>query len=426
MLALLFWPFTTAAQELIVPLQLSFSDPGARSMGFGGAFVALADDATAAFANPAGLEQLLKPELSIEARSWAYSSPFTEAGRAEGMPSGNGIDNVDGLRTSTSEFDTADISFLSFAYPGDQISLAAFKHTYANLDFASETQGIFAGGTDCCQQRNLDQRATSSFDVESFGLAASYRVSDRLNVGISAVYYDVRLTATVTQYLTDDDSLASLFRRNSYLPERSVISQTSTMDESDWGLTAGFLWKPAARWSIGGVYRQAPEVSMHAEVYAGQAVDFGVPPGDILVAGTAGPVEFPDVIGLGFAYRAMNEHLTLSFQFDHIEYSSIPESIGVDDQTIDDVIQVHVGAEYVFLDSTPIIAVRLGAWFDPDHQMRATADEPYLRALLPAGEDEIHFAAGIGVAVKRFQIDVAMDIADRVDTVSLSAVYNFR
>jgi hypothetical protein len=61
-------PAGVSGQETIVPLQLSFSDPGARSMGFGGAFVALADDATAAFANPAGLVQLLRPEVSVEGR----------------------------------------------------------------------------------------------------------------------------------------------------------------------------------------------------------------------------------------------------------------------------------------------------------------------------------------------------------------------
>ena len=53
------------AQQTVVPLQFSFSDPGARSMGFGGAFVGLADDATAAIANPAGLAQLIKPEVSF-------------------------------------------------------------------------------------------------------------------------------------------------------------------------------------------------------------------------------------------------------------------------------------------------------------------------------------------------------------------------
>ena len=38
---------------------------GARAMGMGGAFIAIADDATAASWNPAGLIQLEKPELSI-------------------------------------------------------------------------------------------------------------------------------------------------------------------------------------------------------------------------------------------------------------------------------------------------------------------------------------------------------------------------
>ena len=87
-------PAGASAQQPIIPLQLSFSDPGARSMGFGGAFVALADDATAAFANPAGLTQLLKPEISIESRYWNYSTPYTVGGRAEGLTSGFGIVSV--------------------------------------------------------------------------------------------------------------------------------------------------------------------------------------------------------------------------------------------------------------------------------------------------------------------------------------------
>ena len=57
--------------------------------------------------------------------------------------------------------------------------------------------------------------------------------------------------------------------------------------------------------------------------------------------------------------------------------------------------------------------------------MRATSDEPFIRALMPRGDDEIHFAAGIGVAMQNFQIDLGVDFADRVDTVSLSAIYSF-
>ena len=87
--------------------------------------------------------------------------------------------------------------------------------------------------------------------------------------------------------------------------------------------------------------------------------------------------------------------------------------------------ELHLGAEYVFLGTTPIIAVRLGAWLEPDHQIRATGDDPFTRALLPRGDDDMHYSAGLGVAMQRFQIDVAVDFADRLDTVSLSAIYNF-
>ena len=58
------------AQETVLALEFDFSKPGARSLGFGGAFAALADDATAAFANPAGLVQLSRSEVSIEGRNW--------------------------------------------------------------------------------------------------------------------------------------------------------------------------------------------------------------------------------------------------------------------------------------------------------------------------------------------------------------------
>ncbi|MCJ7755499.1 MAG: hypothetical protein MUP13_13120, partial [Thermoanaerobaculales bacterium] len=64
-------PATSAiAQETPSTFEFSFSNPGARSLGLGGAFAALADDATAAFANPAGLVQLVSIEVSAELRHW--------------------------------------------------------------------------------------------------------------------------------------------------------------------------------------------------------------------------------------------------------------------------------------------------------------------------------------------------------------------
>ena len=56
--------------EALSGLQFNFGNPGARSLGMGGAFLGLADDASAAEANPAGLTILRKPEISIEARNY--------------------------------------------------------------------------------------------------------------------------------------------------------------------------------------------------------------------------------------------------------------------------------------------------------------------------------------------------------------------
>ncbi|MCP4202298.1 MAG: hypothetical protein GY769_10225 [bacterium] len=422
-----------AGQEPIVPLQLSFSDPGARSMGFGGAFVALADDATAAFSNPAGLVQLVEPEFSIEARRWSYSTPFTERGRVEGLPSGFGADTTAGLRTATSEDVVTGLAFLSLAYPKGRWSLAFFRHQMASFEFSSETRGLFGGGTDCCQDRFFDQRVTTDLNFVSYGLSAGYRLGENIDLGFGVIYHETSLNSLATVYLPDEDPFVNLLAPTSFLPERSLVSQSIFGDDTDWGLIGGFLWRPSNGWTIGGIYRQGPEARIAIESRAGEALDLGVPPGAVLRRVSGISVELPWVIGLGFAYRAPDGGLTVSFQWDHIEYSTILKSLeaiaaSVDEpneQALDDADELHLGGEYVFLRSTPVIAVRVGAWLDPDHQLRDTSDDLFLNALQPRGKDQTHLALGLGVAFQGFQIDIGVDFADEVDTASVSAVYSF-
>ena len=417
-------PAGVSGQEAAVPLQFSFSDPGARSMGFGGAFVALADDATAAFANPAGLVQLLRPEVSIEVRHWSYSTPYTEGGRVEGLPSGFGIDATVGLRTMTSEDNLTGLSFLSFVYPQDQWSFALYRHEVANFEFFSESQGLFGGGTDCCQIRDFDQRVMNDLNIDSYGLSVAYRISDSFDVGLGAVFYDASFASVTTLFDMDDDSPESSFAPNSYLPERLVLTERIFFDDTDWIFTGGFLWRPSESWSIGGVYRQAPDIDLGVQLQAGPAVGPGYTPGDVLLQASLG-LELPELYGAGFAYRAPGDRLTVTFQWDRVKYSNIVDSLGLDDRAMDDVDELHLGAEYVFLTSTPIIAFRLGTWLEPDHQMRAIDDNPFGAAQLPRGEDEMHYTAGLGIVARNFQIDLAIDLSAIVDTVSLSAIYSF-
>ena len=108
------------------------------------------------------------------------------------------------------------------------------------------------------------------------------------------------------------------------------------IDDHDWTFSGGFLWNLSGSWRVGGVYRQGFDVGIGNDITAGVAVDYGVPPGTIIISNRGVPIEFPDVFGLGLAWRGLQEKLTLSFQWDRIGYSSIPQSMGLDDQAIDD------------------------------------------------------------------------------------------
>jgi hypothetical protein len=57
--------------------------------------------------------------------------------------------------------------------------------------------------------------------------------------------------------------------------------------------------------------------------------------------------------------------------------------------------------------------------------MYAIVDDAYMQAMLPRGDDEWHYTAGLGLATARFQVDLAADLSERVNTISLSAIYNF-
>jgi long-subunit fatty acid transport protein len=435
---------SASAQETLNTFEFSFSNPGARSLGLGGAFAALADDATAAFANPAGLVQLIRPEISAEGRYWSYSTEFIAGGRFEGEPTGIGLDTVDGRRTATSNESVSGLSFLSVVYPMGRWSVAVYRHQLAEFRNRAETQGLFhLDETGMYDARQVDRRWATDLDIVSYGLAGGYRISDRLSVGLGIVYFDGRLDAPFEWNLVSGESLETIFGPNPFLPERRLATGGMYFDDTDWGLSAGALWNVAGGWSIGGFYRQGPEFELTYEVTAGPLgwiIDPSISDGTLLTR-VVGQIFLPDVYGLGVAYRSGDGRLTFSFEWDRVEYSSIfgdfdpTAASGIDgdvdpedarpELTADDGNELHLGAEFAFLDREPVIAIRGGVWLDPDHRFRSVSDDQEHRLLFPAGENEIHFALGFGLAFKSFQIDLAADISDLVDTFSLSAIYSF-
>ena len=139
---------------------------------------------------------------------------------------------------------------------------------------------------------------------------------------------------------------------------------------------------------------------------------------------------FPDVWGLGVAYRSPAGDLTVGFEWDRVEYSVILETLAspLADTSlvaVDDADELHLGVEYVFLDSKPVIAIRGGLWHDPDHRFRFIGEDPFDRALFQPGEDVLHIAIGAGIAFRSFQIDIGADFSDVVDQFVISGIYSF-
>src|SRR5436305_11753587 len=94
------YAITDSETNASIPFNLSA--PGARSMGMGGAFLGLADVATAAYTNPAGLTQLVTPEVSAEARHTSYSIPYANGGNAAIDPfSASGVGSSDANSSNT-------------------------------------------------------------------------------------------------------------------------------------------------------------------------------------------------------------------------------------------------------------------------------------------------------------------------------------
>jgi len=272
----------------------------------------------------------------------------------------------------------------------------------------------------------------TSLDFVTYGISGAYRVSDALSLGLSLVYFDGELDIVGQTFLPDEDDVLGIFAPTSYLPERRVGDTSLDIDDTDWGLTAGLLWSISPQWRLGAFYRQGPNFEMRGQTVIGPAGSFfGLPPaGTITSVGTT-PIGFPDVYGLGFTYQPQDGRLTIGVEWDRVEYSTIlgsldSEEIDVSNISLEDGDELHLGAEYIFLRSTTLAAARLGVWLDPDHRPSFTSGGDELeQALFPPGDDEIHYALGLGLAFRRFQIDLGADFSDPVDTVSVSAIYSF-
>ncbi len=413
--------FAITDNEANASLPFSFSNPGARALGMGGAFLGLADDASAAYSNPAGLTQLVSPEVSAELRSVSTNTRWLDGGTVQY----NGYDSS-GLNYSSQDDRTNSLRSFSFVYPGERVSFAVYRYEVVNYDSSFQSAGAaYTTGDGSGSIGNIfPYRVNTSVGIDAYGAAMGLKVNDRLSFGFGLNYYLLNInTATDRLELGDNGAVRG---REANLDGSGKVGFTlgARMVFTDW-LSGGLS------------FRHAPSLGYDAvqssQNQPGQAVT------------TKAELNVPDVFGVGISIRP-SDAWVINFDVSRVFYSQVTDDLdttyGSDPLTelaplaLDDGTEIRLGAEYTFATTHPF-SIRGGVWRDPAHELFYHGTPPNFdpstqspianAATFSSGRSgsQTHYAFGMGVAFNKFQIDLGADFSDSSDTVSMSGVFRF-
>lgn len=401
--------------EVNAGIQFDFISPGARSLALGGAFTAIADDATSAFANPAGLREISRKEASFDMRFRNFETPFTTRGHAFGNATGQGVDTITGLVDGTSQESTAAPAFLSFVYPGAKWAIAGYYHELAHFKSVIRTEGFFFG---TAPSRAFPIDGELDMTILDYGVSGSYRVNDQVSIGAGVAFYDFQSDALTTRY----SFAGNFFGPPTYTTPAS--RQTQNGDDTGIGFNVGVLLKPSGKVQLGAVYRKGAAFDISATNVS--------LPSNVTLGGGDGKFHIPDVFSLGVMVRPA-ETFRLSMDYSRVQYSQMTKDFvdlfapvtNASEFSIDDGNEFHIGAEYFFANLKAPVALRGGAWFDPAHSLGFTGTDQFSLATFRARGDQWHYAFGGGIVIQRVELNAGADLSDFVNTFSVSTVIRF-
>lgn len=400
--------------ENFAQFRFNFNNPGARATGIGGAFMSIADDATASEANPAGLTTLLRPEVSLEAKGIQF---ITHVGNF------SSTGTQANFTLNEKEFKSAVVSpsFASVVYPVRRFTFALFRHELMNFESDYFTEGSLVPGF-TNGSFFFPAKSNTRIHVDNYGGTVAYKFREWLSVGLSGGISLMSMQASIARYFIavfNDASLANI----------------ATIDDhaSDFFLNVGVLVRPAENLSIGLTYKRRPSFKIQ------QTYRFTNYPSDS-VKSTQINFNIPSSYGIGISYRP-TDVLTFAVDVVRVNYSSLtkdfvvtftPQDVKPSDFAVDDGMEYHGGAEYVFFVKTIGIVVRGGGYLEPDNKIRFVGDpgtvfdRKIMQALFQSGKSYAHGTFGVGcILSNNVQFDLAGDLSSVSNTAVGSLVVRF-
>lgn len=333
---------------------------GARAEGIGGAFTAVADDATAVSFNPAGLAQLLDPEFSLVGMN--YQRRFEHRGfiSTDQVPA---LDLTDARAQDHSTLPT----FASVTFPG--------KFKGKNMVFQLSLQRLFDLGqglewnlsevdaSGVLPQKFLRQNIRQKGQVDVWSAALAYDFSPRMLVGASFNLWRGSWDFTSTS----DESVDPLPNAGM---ESAAIHEDDQMRGSNWNV--GVLWR-SEHLNLGAVYRSSFTAHFNSDTSTSTNVpDAHLPPRFT----TSYPLEWPETLGFGAALRPVPEWL-IAADWNRTKWSQA--AFNAQGGSLDnlnffdlqnpsrtpDAVAKRLGMEYLFFPGQSVVPLRVGIFEEP-------------------------------------------------------------
>lgn len=424
-------------EEIFRDFRFNLINPGARSLALGGAFVSLADDATAAQANPAGLTILLRSrqEYFFEIRTVdnrSESRVFNDT-----VPPGT--DTL--VATGTELKDRVSLSFVSAVIPAHAVTFGFSRQEVLNskAETLNRFDVTFPGSPGIF---SVEGSGVLDVRVTNYNISAGGSIGHGWSLGASAALSTLSVDGRVENFIVD--TVPSLADRPLLRPTLDLRTDIDDTDR-DFALTVGALYRRGP-FSFGAVYRRAPRFSVEERIGPGIDRDGdGTLEAGLDVFGTrrrfgesfANVFKIPDSYGIGGSWRP-NDYLLLAMDLERTEYSDLLEGYvaGVNALTdfdarfrVDDATDVRLGVEYaLFPWKEGALLLRAGGRTQADSRIRAvsTGTRSFAtKEAFPGEHREYHGSAGLGIVLEdfRYKIDMAVDLAEASNQYLVSFIY---
>ncbi len=445
---------------ILSKVQVNLVNPGGKSLALGGAFVSLADDATAAIANPAGLAQQSSWQLSASGKWMQFSPEFQQQVLAED----GGFSDV---RTYSVSKDATFLEFASAAGPvAKNISVSVYyarnlRYKMSTDDLPGQRYAIVTIHTK--GDRLVTEQEFGGIDIsnEVYGFSAGAKLGPvAIGGGLTLNKLSYELTG-----IGGNPYRVELDNGDGSPPFVYPVSASAESGVRVGGIV-GFKAEliELIRLTIGGVYRWGPTYDVSYTTVSSSGATLNCATDRSLCGG----IKVPDDFSIGVSVRPISR-LLIAIDGQHVSYSdlasqgvSIVRYTGYDSISNQIVNAVaagsiengwipRVGAEFSFPFDNFQLFLRGGYHREPAHGLKVSlyqetapgsfipdtskpvlmTSPPFSQALsaqgaFDGGKADNVGSVGVGATIARhFSIDAAYEFGKFSKSFVLSAFYRF-